>query len=186
MTATLTPAVGKVAATGTSSNQPQSQQQHQQPQRRSYASLAASPPVPAAGPNPTQRTSGEKCMVCSAAHQAEDCNVLWNAGIEERREMLRQKSLCFRCLGQGHSARFCKARICCGTCSSITHPTLLHVKSFQPRQQSVNAATTGNRFPSEDDAARLTAAAAATSTAPLAAGRQPTPLMGSGDAGGGL
>ena len=55
------------------------------------------------------------CPYCGEAHVARTCNKFWKASIDERKEMVLQGRLCFRCLASGHMAKECQ-RVCkaCG------------------------------------------------------------------------
>lgn len=55
--------------------------------------------------------------------------------IDERRQMAREKNLCFNCLSKGHSGAACSSRFRCHICQS-KHHTLLHASNTTQQSQS--------------------------------------------------
>ena len=55
------------------------------------------------------------CAYCKDAHASRLCSKFWKSNIADRRELVLQSRLCFRCLNSGHLARDC-AKVCklCG------------------------------------------------------------------------
>ena len=71
-------------------------------------------------PNPTT------CFFCERhGHDLDSCRNFMKKPMDERRDYLLKKSLCFSCLVRGHLAKTCKQRKKCKTCQK-THPTVLH------------------------------------------------------------
>ena len=59
--------------------------------------------------------------------------------LEEKRAYVKENRLCYGCLKQGHSAKECRRRLKCDTCSR-KHPTCLHDDNFTKGERQVNTA----------------------------------------------
>ena len=68
-----------------------------------------------------------ECSLCKKKnHELEDCRIfLLKKSMLERKAFVKEKKLCYGCLGSGHISRKCRARKKCKTCSRL-HPTCLH------------------------------------------------------------
>ena len=65
------------------------------------------------------------CFLCKGEHHLDDCRQFTAKSLEERKQFVKQKGLCFGCFEHGHRSKFCKQRRICKTCQK-RHPTLLH------------------------------------------------------------
>ena len=74
------------------------------------------------------------CSFCGQSHYHDKCTVVTD--LSERKEIVRKKRLCFKCLFSGHNARKCNKRRSCFKCKSAFHHTAICTKS------SVNPAAT--------------------------------------------
>ena len=86
------------------------------------------PPANSANPTTTDRPQ-KVCPIHSTNHSLNDCKVFRNKPIQERKQFLKEKGLCFNCCGAiRHMAKDCKVESpICGVCKG-THPTALHVE----------------------------------------------------------
>ena len=60
------------------------------------------------------------CTLCSKAHHLDEC-----AELVERRDVIKQKGLCFGCYSSEHIAKLCKSKRTCQICNK-KYPTSLH------------------------------------------------------------
>ena len=73
------------------------------------------------------------CPIHKTNHSLKDCKGFRAKPIMERRQILKEKRMCFRCCETNeHVARDCKVNIRCGLCNSYTHPSALHVECALP------------------------------------------------------
>ncbi|KRY93126.1 hypothetical protein T4D_14673 [Trichinella pseudospiralis] len=74
--------------------------------------------------------AAKSCPFCIGEHSAEDCGKFLQADLSRRRDMVRAKEVCFRCLGTGHWAKGCREGRPCGVdgCRQ-QHHKLLHPSS---------------------------------------------------------
>ncbi|XP_003368070.1 zinc knuckle protein, partial [Trichinella spiralis] len=77
------------------------------------------------------------CPFCSGEHKAEECEKFLQADLSKRRDMVRIKEVCFRCLETGHMAKGCRGGRPCGEdgCRQLHHK-LLHPS---PRSESARS-----------------------------------------------
>ncbi|XP_022102427.1 uncharacterized protein LOC110985605 [Acanthaster planci] len=77
----------------------------------------------------TKRKGGfqdEVCLLCEKrSHQLDDCRSFLSKTLEERKQFVMKRGLCFACLTQGHRSKQCRQRKTCQTCKR-RHPTSLH------------------------------------------------------------
>jgi len=68
------------------------------------------------------------CLCCSKPHKIEDCADFQRMSYRDRKQLVRDKALCFRCLRKGHILKDCRSRSCCEKheCKSTDHHTLMH------------------------------------------------------------
>ena len=72
------------------------------------------------------QSGGVWCIHCKLeGHSLVECDKFAHSSYVERFSVIKSVGLCFGCLKQGHSSRFCKNRLQCSTCGG-RHPTLLH------------------------------------------------------------
>ena len=75
--------------------------------------------------------------MCSCLHDLDECKSYMDLSIENRKQFLIQKRLCFACYGAisvGHTARTCRRRRTCKICDNL-HPTGLHGYNLLPQQR---------------------------------------------------
>ncbi|XP_071492621.1 uncharacterized protein [Diadema antillarum] len=70
--------------------------------------------------------SKEFCPIHKKPHSIVECKVFLAKTVPEKKNLLKQYQLCFRCCLPGHAARECKARVKCESCGSQRHLTILH------------------------------------------------------------
>ncbi|XP_071151136.1 uncharacterized protein [Mytilus edulis] len=67
------------------------------------------------------------CIIHNTKHTLNECRAFRAKTIEERKELLRQNNLCYKCCDSTmHRSRDCNARISCNECGSKQHTTALH------------------------------------------------------------
>ncbi|XP_035230907.1 uncharacterized protein LOC118202813 [Stegodyphus dumicola] len=71
------------------------------------------------------------CLFCSENHTSESCQKT----VAEKKEALRRRGFCFRCLKRRHLARMCKSKLTCGICDR-RHHTLIHSDESNASDQS--------------------------------------------------
>ena len=87
----------------------------------------------------TQRI--KRCMACdSVSHVVWRCENFIKRSLSDRKALVRQKNLCFNCLGVGHIAKNCPSQRRCRTCSEA-HDSLLHPPEEQGKATSVFKST---------------------------------------------
>ncbi|XP_069379882.1 uncharacterized protein [Paralichthys olivaceus] len=70
------------------------------------------------------------CMFCQdSKHHLHRCPEFKRKALEERREYVKGKKLCYGCLRSGHNAKDCRNRHSCESCKG-RHPTLLHDDNY--------------------------------------------------------
>ena len=72
-----------------------------------------------------QSRAPPKCWYCSKRHYLEHCEELRGKAPHEKNAFIKEKGLCFGCLGKGHMAKECARRKTCSVCK-LKHPTVLH------------------------------------------------------------
>ncbi|XP_034076932.1 uncharacterized protein LOC117549272 [Gymnodraco acuticeps] len=67
------------------------------------------------------------CPIHGKPHPLKKCRSFREKTIEDRKQFLKDHSICFRCCSSTeHLARDCKAEVQCGECQSDRHPSALH------------------------------------------------------------
>ena len=81
----------------------------------------------------------EKCAYCSGKdHPLNDCHRYGQLSIDAKLTFLRERGMCFGCLGQGHMRIDCPKKHRCDTCKR-RHPTVLHNEDYmKPRPDGVD------------------------------------------------
>jgi len=74
--------------------------------------------------------SRESCVLCNQAHDLDNCADFIAKSMEERREFLRYKHLCYSCYGCDHVSKGCTNKRQCKICNK-RHPTAMHDTNFQ-------------------------------------------------------
>ncbi|XP_049294183.1 uncharacterized protein LOC125769492 [Anopheles funestus] len=88
--------------------------------RRSIAQAASSRSFPPSAPT-------HKCpLQCVDSHLLRSCPVFTGKDVNQRREIVSSKHLCWNCLSDSHQLKACKSDYACRTCRQ-RHHTLLHV-----------------------------------------------------------
>ena len=81
-----------------------------------------------------QPNSSRSCTACdSLSHPIWKCKKFIESSISKRRALVKQKGLCFNCLGKDHLVKVCSNKKRCKTCSG-NHHSLLHFPDFLPKQ----------------------------------------------------
>jgi hypothetical protein len=70
------------------------------------------------------------CVYCGRDHNLAECADFRRISMDERREFVRKKKLCFACFGQNHFSIGCASRLTCSICSK-RHPTVMHEDGFK-------------------------------------------------------
>lgn len=78
----------------------------------------------------TKIPNGSPCTMCQGTHQLHQCPDLLEMSLENIRKYVKDNRLCYGCLKQGHTAKDCKRRLTCETCTK-RHPTCLHDESYR-------------------------------------------------------
>ena len=77
-----------------------------------------------------------KCAACETAnHNPWQCQKFVSDSRKDQKSLVRQKRLCFICLGSGHGAKNCLSKARCRTCAKSYH-TLLHPPSTEQSTSS--------------------------------------------------
>ena len=85
-------------------------------------------------------STAESCPQCGASHRLVVCDAFKKATAEEKRKICFSARTCYKCLEQGHVAKFCKSDARCETCLR-QHLTLMHDANAPPTPQP-SASTT--------------------------------------------
>jgi hypothetical protein len=74
----------------------------------------------------TIKDKGSKCDFCqNTGHSLQACKEIKERSLNERKDFIKKKGLCFACLSSGHMSKFCQNRATCSECGR-RHPTILH------------------------------------------------------------
>ncbi|XP_043241053.1 uncharacterized protein LOC122391322 [Amphibalanus amphitrite] len=68
------------------------------------------------------------CLFCSRDHWLDQCDDLRTLAPHEKNKFIREKGLCYGCLGKGHLVKECAKRRTCTICK-MRHPTVMHNRS---------------------------------------------------------
>ena len=71
------------------------------------------------------RPAKRKCALCLKDHDIDDCRQFLPKSIEDRKLFVREKQLCYGCLGSNHVSKQCRQKKRCRECKK-QHPTSLH------------------------------------------------------------
>ncbi|XP_065679841.1 uncharacterized protein LOC136094152 [Hydra vulgaris] len=72
--------------------------------------------------NPTNIPQFIKCLFCDRSHKSQYCKFITD--IQNRKRIICEKHLCFKCLGSGHISKNCTSRIKCFKCGNQHHIAL--------------------------------------------------------------
>ena len=89
------------------------------------------------------RSQEQKCRFCGDKHLANECKKI--AAVSAHKEVVKQKSLCFNCLGN-HFVSSCRASSRCHTRHKKHHSNICD-RQLNPQGQSTLNATAANFFP---------------------------------------
>ena len=78
-----------------------------------------------------------KCPHCHDAHRLSTCQAFRSLDVAQKRDVIRQKRLCFNCFSSSHLLRECSSKFTCATCHG-KHHTLLHPCDDQQRPHPRN------------------------------------------------
>nr|XP_049466974.1 uncharacterized protein LOC125908321 [Anopheles coluzzii] len=99
-------------------------------QRRFIANAATSRSAAAAS---TAHTQQPKCpLECSEDHTLRNCPVFIAKEVQQRRDVVASKRLCWNCLSSNHQVRACKSDYSCRTCRERHHTLLHHSPPYAP------------------------------------------------------
>ncbi|GMR61910.1 hypothetical protein PMAYCL1PPCAC_32105, partial [Pristionchus mayeri] len=90
--------------------------------------------------NPPKSSNGISCVYCGK-HKYSYCPTI--TSISDRKSILREKKLCFKCLSPHHTFTQCDRK--CKQCTKPHHNTLCDSPSTRPTQSGVNAAVTSDQ-----------------------------------------
>ena len=88
-----------------------------------------------------EKDAPQTCIIHSniqPPHSLKDCRVFRSKSIANRKKILKDEGICFRCCNAKHMARDCKVTLKCQLCSSTEHCTPLHpndTKSNHPYKE---------------------------------------------------
>lgn len=68
------------------------------------------------------------CPLHETGHSLNSCRAFQKKTVQERREFLRSRGICFKCCEEKHLAKDCQKRIKCNICKEPGHATALHVE----------------------------------------------------------
>ncbi|XP_030833438.1 uncharacterized protein LOC115918415 [Strongylocentrotus purpuratus] len=66
------------------------------------------------------------CPIHKKNHSILECKAFLAKTVPDKKTVLKQYQLCYRCCFPGHAARECKAEVKCDSCGSQRHQTILH------------------------------------------------------------
>ncbi|XP_078330327.1 uncharacterized protein LOC111129274 [Crassostrea virginica] len=78
--------------------------------------------------NQENKRNYNQCIIHKESkHSINNCKAFQNKSVEERKRLLREHNICFRCCETSqHFARNCDVNTQCNICKSTFHPTALH------------------------------------------------------------
>ena len=80
-----------------------------------------------------------RCIIHKSDHSLNDCRAFRHMAISERRNMLKQHGICFKCCAGKHIFRDCNQQVSCTECKSTDHTTAMHI--FKNRDTNTNSYT---------------------------------------------
>ena len=104
------------------------------------------PQTPDEHPNNCQPRQ-KVCKFCNKENWLHECYSFKELKCEKRQEFVKENRLCFNCLREGHSSRYCSLRLRCKECNR-RHNTVLHRE---------NLAQTDEKKPAEPAATAMCA-----------------------------
>ncbi|XP_037620552.1 uncharacterized protein LOC119485230 [Sebastes umbrosus] len=122
------------------------------------ATTVTSKDLPQEAKEPTSdpaKAENAECLCCACSHSLDECKQFKGKMHKDKIHFLREKGVCFACLGDGHMSRDCERHMTCKVCGQ-THPTVLHIKrqvtawQQEPSQQPYSFQTCGHTGAGED------------------------------------
>ena len=80
--------------------------------------------------SPAKASKTMTCFFCSQPHRLEDCTEFQKKTLEERKDFIKKKGICYGCINGKHLSKDCRNRRKCATCKG-SHPTVLHDNDFK-------------------------------------------------------
>ncbi len=74
--------------------------------------------------------STRRCFFCKGSHDLDDCQEFDKKSIQDKRNFLKEKRMCYGCFGYNHTSKGCLKKRTCKKCKK-KHPTVLHIDGFQ-------------------------------------------------------
>ncbi len=65
-----------------------------------------------------------KCAFCEKNHDTDRCVSILSTSPEDRRNIVKEKKLCFQCLRSGHNSKNCRAVVKCAICGGKHYPVV--------------------------------------------------------------
>ncbi|CAG2215534.1 unnamed protein product [Mytilus edulis] len=76
-----------------------------------------------------------KCAIHKTNHSLNDCRSLLSKSIEDRRKIIKENGICFKCINsKDHLSRNCPENVQCKECDSSTHSSGMHIYGQQKMQ----------------------------------------------------
>ncbi|KAJ8957208.1 hypothetical protein NQ318_007770 [Aromia moschata] len=83
-----------------------------------------------------------KCIFCTGVHESDKCFKAQNMTLDERKGVVLEKGVCFKCLKAGHVSKRCRSRLKCIVCGYSHVPLmclgLAEKKTAQQQKESSN------------------------------------------------
>nr|XP_047140922.1 uncharacterized protein LOC124815987 [Hydra vulgaris] len=92
--------------------------------------------------NPTNIPQFIKCLFCDRSHKSQYCKFITD--IQNRKRIVSEKHLCFKCLGSGHTSKNCTSRIKRFKCGNQHHIALCLEKQNSELQKGELTAISSN------------------------------------------
>ncbi|KAL7859454.1 hypothetical protein SRHO_G00146010 [Serrasalmus rhombeus] len=116
--------------------------EHKKPKANVLSSQAV---TDSEGQNSSKKSVKLSCVLCQdPRHQLHGCLKFTAMSLEERRNYVKERKLCYACLKFGHNAKQCRHRHTCNTCKG-RHPTCLHDNSYVKKEASAPSDTSINK-----------------------------------------
>ncbi|XP_052801803.1 uncharacterized protein LOC128232343 [Mya arenaria] len=75
----------------------------------------------------------EKCPIHKTKHSLRVCNAFKAMNQENKKQLLKENQLCFRCLSPSHMYKNCNSNVKCEECGSDRHCMVMHF-TYKPRE----------------------------------------------------
>ncbi|XP_075163773.1 uncharacterized protein LOC142236493 [Haematobia irritans] len=84
----------------------------------------------------SQVSNVPKCRICHQRHALKDCGKFHQMDVRERREEVKVKGFCFKCLCSSHTRDWCRSRKTCLVCNQ-NHHTMLHTDTTSNSNRNI-------------------------------------------------